>query len=250
MGTMDHFGEGGVHFYVVEFSKEDFGEFKALSPNDDFISGLAYITMFLGPNEELARYMSRRKDDFRSAVSNLKIAHRRLSSALVDVDKLFPTDKQHLSQELSGLVAMAAQMSATLKVFGSTHVTAEILKPGRPAHVQTRRLLYALKQLFAEHNIDVTVSDSGEIGSNFIRVACIIDAIRQGIEVKHSAARRLKEIADKAKISKFPIHGRHYTWGDGTDGIRIACNRVDSKVPCEHVRLESGGVQFRYAFPE
>lgn len=250
MGTMDHFGEGGVHCYVVEFSKEDVAEFKALSPNDDFISGLAYFTMFFGPSEELARYMSRRKNDFRSGVTNLKIAYHRLSSALVYLNKLFPTDKQHLSQELSGLAAIESQMSATLKVFGSTHVTAEILKPGRPTHVQTRRLLYALKQLFAEHNIAVTVSDTGEIGSNFIRVACIIDAIRQGVGVKPSAARRIKEMAIKAELLQFPVRGRRYTWGDGTDGIKIACARADSKVPCENVRLESGGVRFRYAFPE
>lgn len=247
---MDQFGQGGVHFYVVEFSKEDVAEFKALSPNDDFISGLAYITMFLGPSEELARYMSRRKDNFRSGVSNLKIARRRLASALAYVDKLFPTDKQHLSQELSGLAAMASQMSATLGVFDSPRVTDEILKPGRPAHVQTRRLLYALMQLFAEQRIALTISDTGEIGSNFIRVACIIDAIRQGIEVKPSAARRIKEMAIKAELLQFPVLGRHYTWGDGTEGIRIACNRVDSKVPCESMSLDSGGVQFRYAFPE
>ena len=134
--------------------------------------------------------MSHRKDNYRSGESNLKIAHRRLSIALEHLDKLFPTDKQHLSRELSGLAATASQISATLQVFASTRVTGEIVKPGRPAHVQTRRLLYALKQLFAEHNIAVTVSDTGDLGSNFIRVACLIDAMRQGKVSTAGAARK------------------------------------------------------------
>ena len=250
MGTIDRFGKDGVHYIVVEFSKEDIAEFNALSSKDDFTSGMAYIVMHLGPNEEMARYLARRKDAYRNGVSELKIAHRRLSSALDYLERLFPIDKQHLSQELLGLATSAAQMSATLKVFGSPRVTSEILKSGRPTDVQTRRLLYALKQLFAEHGLVPTISDTSERGSNFIRVACILDAMRQGRGVHTGAARKLKEIALKANILKFPIPRRNYTYGDGVDGIAIACNRADSEIQCDRLTLESGGARFRYAFPE
>ena len=46
-------GVGGIHYIHVEFSKADVAEFKALSPSDGFISGLAYIAMYLGSNDEM-----------------------------------------------------------------------------------------------------------------------------------------------------------------------------------------------------
>ena len=136
---MDRYGVEGVHYVDVEFAKDDIAEFKALSLEDGFISGLAYITMCLGPNEELARYMSNRKKNYRSGVSSLEIAHHRISNALEHLNKLFPVDKQHLAQELSDLTLMQTNLLGALKVFGSAQITDEILKPGRPADVQTRR---------------------------------------------------------------------------------------------------------------
>ena len=78
-------GVGGIHYIHVEFSKADVAEFKALSPSDGFISGLAYIAMYLGSNDEMARYMSHRKDNYRSGESNLKILARGTASREDDI---------------------------------------------------------------------------------------------------------------------------------------------------------------------